>query len=180
LKVLCEAPLPTAPTPKAEEDGLVRQEDAHRCALERPAGENGQAAAGDKVATREGEEEVVAGVGVSAGEWLGGAVRVGRPLLTERWVGEAEGNAGKAGGRGAERSAEMTAERSAEEVVAGVGVSAGEWLGGAGRVGRPPLTERWVGEAEGHAGKAGGRGAERSAEMTAERSAEMTAISPPV
>lgn len=92
----------------------MRQEDAHRCALERPAGENGQAAAGDKVATREGEEEVVAGVGVSAGEGLGGAGRVGRAPLTERWAGEAEGHAGKAGGRGAERSAEMTAERSAE------------------------------------------------------------------
>lgn len=113
MKVLCEAPLPTAPTPKADEDGLVRQEDAHRCALERPAGENGQAA-GDKVATREGEEEVVAGVGVSAGEGLGGAGRVGRAPLPERWAGEAEGHAGKAGGRGAERSAEMTAERSAE------------------------------------------------------------------
>jgi hypothetical protein len=90
----------------------VRQEDAHRCALERPAGENGQAA-GDKVATREGEE-VVAGVGVSAGEGLGGAGRVGRAPVTERWAGEAEGHAGKAGGRGAEQSAEMTAERSAE------------------------------------------------------------------
>jgi hypothetical protein len=87
----------------------VRQEDAHRCALERPAGENGQAAAGDKVATRVGEEEVVAGVGVSASEGLGGAGRVGRAPLTERWAGEAEGHAGKAGGRGAERSAEMTA-----------------------------------------------------------------------
>jgi hypothetical protein len=91
----------------------VRQEDAHRCTLERPAGENGQAA-GDKVGTREGEEAVVAGVRVSAGEGLGGAGRVGRAPLTERWAGEAEGHAGKAGGRGAERSAEMTAERSAE------------------------------------------------------------------
>jgi hypothetical protein len=61
-------------------------------------------------------------------------------------------------------------------VVAGVRVSAGEGLGGAGRVGRAPLTERWAGEAEGHAGTGGGGGAERSAEMTAERSAEMTAI----
>jgi hypothetical protein len=98
LKVLCEAPLPTARTLRADDDGLARQEDAHRCALERPAGEYGRAA-GDNVATREGEEAVVAGLGVSAGEGLGGAGMVGRAPLTERWAGEAEGHAGEAGGR---------------------------------------------------------------------------------
>jgi hypothetical protein len=103
LKVLCEAPLPTTPTPRADDDGLARLEDAHRCALERPVGEYGRAA-GDNVATREGEEAVVAGLGVSAGEGLGGAGAVNGAM------GGGGGRARGGGGRaGAERAAEMTA-----------------------------------------------------------------------
>jgi hypothetical protein len=92
----------------ADDDGLARLEDAHRCALERPAGEY-ERAVGDKVATREGEEAVVAGLGVSTGEGLGGAGKVEWAPSTERWAREAEGHVGEAGGRGAERAAEMTA-----------------------------------------------------------------------